>query len=43
MADAPCHASHTLPLSAPVQQEVGRENRRPLSYSKKAGMKGQAC
>ena len=42
-ADAPCHPSHTLPLAAPVQQEVARENRCPLSYSKKAGVKGQAC
>ena len=36
-ADAPCHPGHTLPLAAPVQQEVAREDRRPLSYSKKAG------
>ena len=40
-ADAPCHPGHTLPLVAPVQQEVARENRRPLSYIKKAGMKGK--
>ncbi|XP_065776006.1 uncharacterized protein [Muntiacus reevesi] len=42
-ADAPCHPGHTLPLAAPVQQEEARENRRPLSYSKKAGMKGRVC
>ena len=40
-ADAPCHPGHTLPLVAPIQQEVARENRRPLSYIKKARMKGQ--
>ena len=40
-ADAPCHPGHTLPLVAPVQQKVARESRRPLSYIKKAGMKGQ--
>ena len=44
-AEAPCHPSRTLPhpgrtlpLGAPVQQEVARESRRPLSYIKKAGM-----
>ena len=37
-ADAPCHPGHALPLVAPVQQEVARESRRPLSYIKKAGM-----
>ena len=42
-ADAPCHPGRTLPLAAPIQQEVARENRCPLSYSKKAGMKGRAC
>ena len=41
-ADAPCHPSRTLPLVAPVQQEVARESRRPLSYIKKAGMKGKS-
>lgn len=35
MADAPCHPGRTLPLAAPVQQEVAREDRRPLSYIKK--------
>ena len=40
-ADAPCHPGLTLPLVAPVQQEVARESQRPLSYIKKAGMKGQ--
>ena len=40
-ADAPCHPSRTLPLVAPIQQEVARESRRPLCYIKKAGMKGQ--
>ena len=42
-AGAPCHPGHTLPLATPIQQEVARENRRPLSYNKKAGMKGRAC
>ena len=40
-ADTPCHPGHTLPLVAPVRQEVARESRRPLSYIKKARMKGQ--
>ena len=40
-ADAPCHPGRNLPLIAPVQQEVARESRCPLSYIKKAGMKGQ--
>ena len=40
-ADAPCHPGLTLPLVAPVQQEVARESQRPLSYIKEVRMKGQ--
>ena len=40
-ADTPCHPGRTLPLVAPVQQEVARESQRPLSYIKEVRMKGQ--
>ena len=39
---SPSSRPHLTPR-APIQQEVAREDRRPLSYNKKAGMKGRAA